>query len=54
MGAYSPSGLINKDLDKKIINKIIKPTLDSLNSLECKFKGFLKSSGVPGLTLLRN
>ena len=50
MGAYSPSGLINKDLDKKIINKIIKPTLDSLNSLECKFKGFLYA----GLMIVEN
>ena len=25
MGAYSPSRLINADLEKKIINKIIKP-----------------------------
>ena len=50
MGAYSPSGLINKDLDEKIINKIIKPTLDSLNSLECKFKGFLYA----GLMIVEN
>jgi phosphoribosylamine--glycine ligase len=27
MGAYSPSRLINTHLEKKIINKIIKPTL---------------------------
>ena len=27
MGAYSPSRLINDELDKKIINKIIEPTL---------------------------
>ena len=41
MGAYSPSRLISKDLDKKIINKIIKPTIKGLNELGAKFKGFL-------------
>jgi len=41
MGAYSPSRLISKDLDKKIINKIIKPTIKGLNELGTKFKGFL-------------
>ena len=30
MGAYSPSRLINEDLEKKILNKIIKPTIDAL------------------------
>ena len=33
MGAYSPSRLINKELEKKIINKIIKPTLKGLSEL---------------------
>ena len=41
MGAYSPSRLISKDLDEKIINKIIKPTIKGLNELGAKFKGFL-------------
>ena len=41
MGAYSPSRLINKDLETKIINKIIKPTLKGLNELNTKYKGFL-------------
>ena len=31
MGAYSPSRLINLDLDKKIMEKIIKPTIKGLN-----------------------
>ena len=30
MGAYSPSRLLNKKLEKKIIEKIINPTLKGL------------------------
>ena len=41
MGAYSPSGLINFDLEKKIINKIIKPTLEAIEDLGENYKGFL-------------
>ena len=41
MGAYSPSRLENKELDKKIIDKIIKPTLKGLKELNTSFKGFL-------------
>ena len=41
MGAYSPSRLINKDLDKKILDKIIHPTLNALKDMNCKYKGFL-------------
>ncbi len=41
MGSYSPSGLINKNLESKIINKIITPTLKAINDLGEKYKGFL-------------
>ena len=41
MGAYSPSRLINDELEKKIINKIIKPTLQGLSELGTNYKGFL-------------
>ena len=41
MGAYSPSRLINKDLEKKIINKIINPTLVGLKDFNIKYNGFL-------------
>ena len=41
MGAYSPSRLMNNDLEKKIINKIIKPTVDGLKKLDITYKGFL-------------
>ena len=41
MGAYSPSRLINKNLEKKIINQIIKPTIKGLGKLGTKYKGFL-------------
>ena len=41
MGAYSPSRLITKELEKKILNKIIKPTLAAINSLKTHYKGFL-------------
>ena len=41
MGAYSPSKLINHDLEKKIISKIIKPTLEAIEDMEQKYNGFL-------------
>ena len=41
MGAYSPSRLINDELEKKIINKIVKPTLQGLSELGTNYKGFL-------------
>ena len=50
MGAYSPSRLISKDLDEKIIKKIIKPTIKGLNELGAKFKGFLYA----GLMIVEN
>ena len=50
MGAYSPSRLISDELEKKIINKIIKPTLLALSELNCKYKGFLYA----GLMIIDN
>ena len=41
MGAYSPSRLINDQLEKKIIKKIIEPTLQGLEDLGTSYKGFL-------------
>ena len=41
MGAYSPSRLENKFLNKKIIDKIIEPTLKGLKEKNSNFKGFL-------------
>ncbi|WP_145596922.1 phosphoribosylamine--glycine ligase [Candidatus Pelagibacter sp. FZCC0015] len=41
MGAYSPSRLINNKLQKKIVNKIIKPTLAGLSNQNTKYLGFL-------------
>ena len=41
MGAYSPSRLINEEMENKIINKIIKPTLKGLSELGTEYKGFL-------------
>ena len=41
MGAYSPSRLINNDLEKKIIEKIINPTLRGLKEIGTNYKGFL-------------
>ena len=41
MGAYSPSGLINFKLEKKIIDKIIIPTLKAIKDLGENYKGFL-------------
>tara|TARA_B100001250_G_scaffold380530_1_gene372044 strand:- start:3874 stop:5139 length:1266 start_codon:yes stop_codon:yes gene_type:complete len=41
MGAYSPSRLFNEELEQKILEKIIKPTLKGINDLGTKYKGFL-------------
>ena len=41
MGAYSPSRLINIDLEKKIINQIIYPTLEGLKEMKIEYSGFL-------------
>ena len=50
MGAYSPSRLENDELDKKIIKKIIKPTLKALKDMNIIFKGFLYA----GLMIVKN
>tara|TARA_B100001989_G_scaffold249555_1_gene225060 strand:- start:959 stop:2224 length:1266 start_codon:yes stop_codon:yes gene_type:complete len=50
MGAYSPSRLENNELDKKIIEKIIDPTLKGLRDLNTSFKGFLYA----GLMIVNN
>ena len=50
MGAYSPSRLINDDLEHKIIEKIIKPTLRGLDELGSEYKGFLYT----GLMIVNN
>ncbi len=41
MGAYSPAPIINKDLEKKIIKKIVKPTLLALKKKKNPYNGFL-------------
>ena len=41
MGAYSPAPIINKIVEKKIINKIIKPTLRALKRKGQPYSGFL-------------
>ena len=41
MGAYSPSRLINEELDKKILSKIIEPTIRGLKEIGTNYKGFL-------------
>tara|TARA_Y100001970_G_scaffold268733_1_gene360337 strand:- start:3964 stop:5229 length:1266 start_codon:yes stop_codon:yes gene_type:complete len=41
MGAYSPSRLYNDELEKKIIRKIIQPTLNFLKKNNSKYIGFL-------------
>ena len=41
MGAYSPSRLINDELERKIKKKIIIPTLEGLSELGIDYKGFL-------------
>jgi len=41
MGAYSPAPILNKSLEKKIINTIIKPTLKALKVKKNPYTGFL-------------
>ena len=41
MGAYSPSGLINEELDLKIIENIVKPTFAAIKDMGETYKGFL-------------
>ncbi len=50
MGAYSPSRLINKELEEKIISKIIEPTLKGLSEIGTTYKGFLYT----GLMIIKN
>ena len=50
MGAYSPSRLINPELENRIIDKIINPTLKGLSELNCEYKGFLYA----GLMIINN
>ena len=41
MGAYSPAKIIDKKIEKKIINKIIKPTFFALKKKKIYYTGFL-------------
>ena len=41
MGAYSPAPIINNNLERKIIKRIVKPTLKALNSKKHPYTGFL-------------
>jgi len=41
MGAYSPSRLITNQLEEKILEKIISPTLKALADIGTNYKGFL-------------
>ena len=50
MGAYSPSRLITKKLEKKILDKIIYPTIKGLKNMNCQYKGFLYA----GLMIINN
>ena len=40
MGAYSPAPIVNKDLEEKIIKKIVKPTLLALKNKKKPYTGF--------------
>ena len=50
MGAYSPAPIINKNIEKKIINKIIKPTLNDFRKKGKPYTGFLYA----GLMIVNN
>ena len=50
MGCYSPSRLINKEMDSKILKRIINPTLRALKDLGTDYRGFLYA----GLMIVKN
>ena len=50
MGAYSPSRMINTKLEKKILRKIIEPTIKALKEIGTIYKGFLYA----GLMIVKN
>jgi len=50
MGAYSPSNILDNKLEKKILDKIIKPTLKAIKDLGTEYKGFLYA----GLMIVKN
>ncbi len=50
MGAYSPAPILNKKLEKKVIDKIVKPTLNALKERKKPYKGFL----YVGLMIVKN
>ena len=50
MGAYSPSRMINIELENKILKRIIEPTLKGLKELNISYKGFLYA----GLMIVNN
>ena len=41
MGAYSPSSIINPELELRIINEIIKPTIEAMKEIGENYIGFL-------------
>jgi len=41
MGAYSPAPIVTKSIEKKILNKIVRPTLNALKREKNPFSGFL-------------
>ena len=50
MGAYSPSRLMNDALEKKILERIVNPTIKALLDKDIKYKGFLYA----GLMIVKN
>ena len=50
MGAYSPAPIVSKELEKKIILKILKPTLNALKEKGKPYNGFLYA----GLMIKKN
>ncbi len=50
MGAYSPAPIMNRLLEKKIINKIVKPTLLAMKTKKRPYTGFL----YVGLMIINN
>ena len=50
MGAYSPSRMISREMEEKILRKIIKPTIKGLKEIGTNYRGFLYA----GLMIIKN
>ena len=41
MGAYSPASIVNKEVEKKVLDRVYKPLLEELKQRNISYKGIL-------------